>query len=59
MAVAGGANIDAVKILSLAGHIRAHIPRPVRTLTGFSQPDATVLELTPLGRSMLKRFPSV
>ena len=57
IAVSGGEHVDAVRVLSLAGHIRASIPKPVRTLDGFEQPAATVSEITALGRSMLKRFP--
>ncbi len=57
MAVTRGADIDAVRVLSLAGHIKAIIPKPVRTLDGFDQPPATVSAITSLGRSMLKRFP--
>jgi len=57
IAVAGGADIDALRVLSLAGHVTAVIPRPVRTLTGYDQPPATVKAITPLGRKMLRRFP--
>jgi hypothetical protein len=57
VAVTQGADIDAVRVLSLAGHIKATIPKPVRTLDGFDQPPATVSAITSLGRSMLKRFP--
>jgi hypothetical protein len=57
VAVTQGADIDAVRVLSLAGHIKATIPKPVRTLDGFDQPPATVTAITSLGRSMLKRFP--
>ena len=57
IAVSGGSNIDAVRILSLAGHIKADVPKPIRTLGGYAQPDATVVAVTALGRSMLRRFP--
>lgn len=57
VAVSSGEQIDALRVLSLAGHVRAQIPRPVRTLDGYEQPPATVTEITSLGRSMLKRFP--
>jgi hypothetical protein len=57
VAVTGGAQVDAVRVLNLAGHVKATIPRPVRTLDGYEQPPATVTEITSLGRSMLKRFP--
>ncbi|HEY2256113.1 MAG TPA: hypothetical protein VGI11_10785 [Variovorax sp.] len=57
IAVAGGERVDALRVLSLAGHVKATIPKPVRTLDGYEQPPATVTEITALGRSMLKRFP--
>jgi len=55
--VTGGANIDALRVLTLAGHVAATIPRPLRTLSGYDQPPATVHAITPLGRRMLRRFP--
>jgi hypothetical protein len=57
IAVAGGAEIDAVRVLSMAGHVRATIPKPLRTLDGYAQPPAMVNEITALGRTMLRRFP--
>lgn len=57
IAVTGGDRIDALRVLNLAGHVSATIPRPLRTLTGYDQPPATVRAITPLGRQMLKRFP--
>ena len=57
VAVAGGAEIDALRVLSMAGHVKATIPKPLRTLDGYAQPPATVNEITSLGRTMLKRFP--
>jgi hypothetical protein len=57
VAVAGGADIDALRVLSMAGHVKATIPKPMRTLDGYAQPPATVNEITSLGRTMLKRFP--
>ena len=57
VAVTGGAHVDAIRVLNMAGHVKAVIPRPVRTLEGYEQPPATVTEITLLGRSMLKRFP--
>ncbi|MDM0073182.1 hypothetical protein QTH90_02235 [Variovorax sp. J2P1-59] len=57
VAVTGGAQVDAVRVLNMAGHVKAVIPRPVRTLDGYEQPPATVTEITSLGRSMLRRFP--
>ncbi|MBO9516127.1 MAG: hypothetical protein J7549_18580 [Variovorax sp.] len=59
IAVTGGQQVDALRVLSLAGHVKATIPKPVRTLDGFEQPAATVLEITSLGRSMLRRFPLI
>jgi hypothetical protein len=58
VAVSSGAQVDALRILSLAGHVKATIPKPVRTLDGYEQPAAIVTEITSLGRSMLKRFPA-
>jgi hypothetical protein len=57
IAVTTGAQVDAVRVLSLAGHVKATIPKPIRTLDGYEQPPAIVNEITSLGRSMLKRFP--
>lgn len=57
VAVTSGAQVDAVRVLSLAGHVRASIPKPIRTLEGYQQPPAVVNEITSLGRSMLRRFP--
>jgi len=57
VAVSGGAEIDAVRVLSMAGHVKASIPKPLRTLDGYEQPPAMVNEITTLGRTMLKRFP--
>jgi len=57
VAVSRGDDIDAVRILALAGHVKALIPKPLRTLDGYEQPPATVVSLTSLGLSMLKRFP--
>lgn len=57
VAVTAGAEVDAVRVLSMAGHIKAMIPKPLRTLDGYIQPPATVNEITSLGRTMLKRFP--
>lgn len=57
ISVVGGAEVDAVRVLRMAGHIKADIPRPLRTLNGYTQPPATVHEITSLGRTMIKRFP--
>jgi hypothetical protein len=57
IAVTGGEDIDSVRMLILAGHVRAEIPRPVRTLSGHHQPPAMVTAITALGRQMLERFP--
>ncbi len=55
--VIGGADVDLVRVLILAGHIKGSIPEPLRTLSGYEQPPATVTVITPLGRRMLRRFP--
>ncbi|WP_225783106.1 hypothetical protein [Xenophilus sp. Marseille-Q4582] len=57
VSVTDGQDVDGVRLLALAGHIRAEVPRPVRTLEGYHQPPATVTAITPLGRQMLRRFP--
>lgn len=57
-AVTSGEEIDGLRILSLAGLVKADIPPPQRTLTGYDQPPGTALEITRLGRSMLHRFPA-
>jgi hypothetical protein len=57
IAVVGGAQVDALRVLNLAGHVKAQIPKPVRTIDGYEQPPAMVNEITSLGRSMIKRFP--
>ncbi|MET0542516.1 MAG: hypothetical protein ABWZ88_12240 [Variovorax sp.] len=57
VAVTHGRDVDAVRVLTLAGHIKATIPKPVRTLDGYDQPPAVVASITSLGRSMIKRFP--
>ena len=46
-----------MRVLCMAGHVKAVIPKPLRTLDGYTQPPATVNEITSLGRSMIKRFP--
>jgi hypothetical protein len=58
VAVSGGELVDAVRVLSLAGHVKASIPKPLRTLDGYEQPPAVVTEITRLGRDMLRRFPA-
>ena len=57
VAVAVGDDVDGLRILKMAGHVRAEIPPPVRTLSGYDQPPAVALAITPLGRQMLQRFP--
>lgn len=57
IAVSKGEHIDALRVLTLAGHVLATIPRPIRTLTGYDQPPAIVNAITALGRQMLRRFP--
>jgi len=53
-----GEEVDRLRVLQLAGHVRAVIPLPVRTLYGFDQPPATVQAVTPLGLRMIRRFPA-
>lgn len=55
--VFSGKEVDSLRVLLLAGHIQAHIPLPVRTLSGHDQPPATVKAVTSLGRQMVHRFP--
>lgn len=57
IAVTDGVDVDAVRLLAMAGHVRADIPRPVRTLSGYHQPPATVTAITAVGRQMMERFP--
>jgi len=57
IAVTQGDDVDAVRMLALAGHVRAEIPKPVRTLDGHHQPPATVVAITSLGKQMIQRFP--
>ena len=52
-----GEEVDRLRVLYLAGHVKATIPLPVRTLHGYDQPPATVEAVTPLGHWMLRRFP--
>ncbi|MCU4118777.1 hypothetical protein [Variovorax sp. N23] len=52
-----GKEVDSLRVLHLAGHVKATIPLPVRTLHGYDQPPATVEAITPLGHWMLRRFP--
>lgn len=52
-----GEEVDRLRVLYLAGHVKATIPLPVRTLYGYDQPPATVEAVTPLGLRMLRRFP--
>jgi hypothetical protein len=59
VALSSGVDVDAVRVLSLAGHVKAEIPSPIRTLTGYDQPPATVLSITSLGYRMLERFPQL
>ena len=53
-----GEEVDRLRVLQLAGHVKAVIPLPVRTLQGYDQPPATVQAVTPLGQRMIRRFPS-
>jgi len=49
-------DLDHLEVLVLAGHARATIPEPVRTLEGYLRPPATVLEITRLGRQAMAMF---
>ena len=55
--VTGGDAVDAVYILSIAGHINAAIEPVVRTPLGWLHPSAVVHSITRSGRRMLKAFP--
>ena len=57
VALSVGDDVDGLRILKMAGHVKAQIPPPVRTLSGYDHPPAVALEITPLGRQMLERFP--
>ena len=57
VALSVGDDVDGLRILKMAGHVKAQIPPPVRTLSGYEQPPAVALSITPLGRRMLERFP--
>ncbi|MDM0047245.1 hypothetical protein QTH91_22320 [Variovorax dokdonensis] len=59
VAVTDGSDVDGLRILKMAGHVRAEIPSPVRTLTGYMQPPALAIAITALGRQMLERFPQL
>ncbi|HYP86126.1 hypothetical protein [Variovorax sp.] len=59
VALTEGSDVDGLRILKMAGHVRAEIPPPVRTLTGYQQPPALVMAITSLGRQMLERFPQM
>ncbi len=52
-----GADVDGLRILRMAGHVKAVIPPPERTRSGYTQPAAVVMSITPLGQRMLERFP--
>ena len=54
--VAGGSNVDGVRILVAAGLIKATIPPPARRSAGYEQLPALVTEITGMGRTMLRRF---
>ena len=57
LTVNGGEHVDAVHILVLAGHVVAEVAKAVRTSTGWMNPSAVVLGITPSGRRMLRLFP--
>ncbi|MET0208160.1 MAG: hypothetical protein ABW220_03915 [Burkholderiaceae bacterium] len=48
--------VEAVRVLVMAGHAKASVPEPIRTLSGHDQPPAVVTEITALGRVFLERF---
>jgi hypothetical protein len=54
--VEGGEEVDAVHILKLAGHVEAVLAKAVRTPTGWMRPTATVTQINPSGRQMLRMF---
>lgn len=57
VSVVRGEEVDAVRMLMLAGHIRAQIPPPLRLLAGgHHQPPATIVEVTPLGIDTARRL---
>lgn len=57
VSVVDGEEVDAVRMLALAGHVRAQIPPPLRLLAGgHHQPPATVVEVTPLGLDTVRHF---
>lgn len=55
--IAGNWEVDVIRILVLAGHLKATIPPEVRTLSGIHQPPATVTAIISLGRMLLQSFP--
>ncbi|SFM66160.1 hypothetical protein [Variovorax sp. OV329] len=57
VALTVGDDVDGLRILKMAGHVTAQIPPPVRTLSGYDQPPAVAVAITPMGRRMLERFP--
>ncbi|RYF71301.1 MAG: hypothetical protein EOO22_12820 [Comamonadaceae bacterium] len=55
--ITGGADIDMLRVLILAGLVKGDIAPPVRTLSGHTQPPAAVTEVTRIGRLMASKFP--
>lgn len=55
--VTGGETVDAIRVLSLAGHIKASFNNPMAKGPDYARPKALVVELTPQGARMIKRFP--
>lgn len=55
--VSGDASVDAIRILELAGHIKAS-EAPIDCALHGQQPTARVLAITGQGYRMLKYFPA-
>ena len=54
LTIEGAACVDAVQILSLAGHVVAEVSAPVRTPLGWLSQRAVVTEITHSGRRMAR-----
>lgn len=55
--VTGGKSVDAVRVLHLAGHVKATFTPPSKEGSGYASARAKVTEVTPNGKRMLSRFP--
>lgn len=49
-------DVDAVQVLVMAGHVKAEISPLIRDIDGSRPRAASVLEITSLGRRMLRTF---